>query len=197
MTKIFLILYLVLFYGIAFLWRSYQTFRATGINPYRLNDGNNVHRFAGKWYRVISLGIVSTILLYVFLEQIYFYLTPIKWLEHPMVSGIGFVILFASFLVVVIAQVQMGISWRIGIDEDNPSELITGGIFQISRNPIFLGMRLSVFGLFLVLPNALTFTLWLIGDILLQIQVFLEEEYLIGTHNENYKTYYQKVKRWI
>jgi protein-S-isoprenylcysteine O-methyltransferase Ste14 len=105
--------------------------------------------------------------------------------------------LFASFLVVVIAQVQMGISWRIGIDEDNPSELITGGIFQISRNPIFLGMRLSVFGLFLVLPNALTFTLWLIGDILLQIQVFLEEEYLIGTHNENYKTYYQKVKRWI
>ncbi|MBT7071791.1 MAG: isoprenylcysteine carboxylmethyltransferase family protein [Anaerolineae bacterium] len=197
MIKIFLVLYLVLFYGIAFFWRSYQTYRATGLNPYRLNDGSNLHRFAGKWYRMISLGIVITVLLYVFFEQAYFYLTAIKWLESSVVSGIGLVILLVSFLVVVTAQVHMGISWRIGIDEDNPSELITSGIFQISRNPIFLGMRLSFLGFFLVLPNTLTFTLWLIGDVLLHIQVFLEEEYLLDTHGERYKIYSKKVRRWV
>lgn len=197
MTKIFLILYLVLFYGIAFFWRSYQTYRKSGINPYRLNEGNDLHQFAGKWYRLISIGVVSTILIYVFFEKHYFYLTPIEWLELPIISVFGFVFLLASFLIVVIAQIQLGISWRIGIDEDNPSELITDGIFQNSRNPIFFGMRLSLLGLFLVLPNALTFLLWLLGDVLLQVQVFLEEEYLLENHGENYESYLQKVRRWI
>ena len=45
----------------------------------------------------------------------------------------------------------MSNNWRIGIDEENNTELVTIGIFSISRNPIFFGMIISVFGLFLII----------------------------------------------
>ena len=163
--------------------------RAASVRP--------LHRFAGKWYRLISIGLVATIVLYVFFDNVYSYLNPISWMEIPVIANVGMIILLISLIIVLIAQFQMGTSWRIGIDEENSSELVTRGIFQFSRNPIFLGMRLSLLGLFLVLPNTITFTLLLLGDVLLQMQVILEEEYLLERHGEDYKKYLQKVRRWI
>ena len=64
---------------------------------------------------------------------------------------------------VLIAQAQMGTSWRIGIDTENETMLITHGIFRLSR--IFLGMRGNLLGMFFVLPNVLTLVLCLLGDI--------------------------------
>jgi protein-S-isoprenylcysteine O-methyltransferase Ste14 len=91
----------------------------------------------------------------------------------------------------------MGNAWRIGIDDENPTELVTSGIFRLSRNPIFLGVRLNFVGLFLVLPNAVTLVIWLLGDAMLQIQVLLEEEYLRQAHGEAYQKYIQQVRRWL
>ena len=65
-------------------------------------------------------------------------------------------LLFISILLVWIAQSHMRESWRIGIDEINKSELVTSGLFSYSRNPIFLGIMIANFGLFLILPNAFT-----------------------------------------
>ena len=39
-----------------------------------------------------------------------------------------------------IAIYTMGKSWRVGIDNQNPDNLITHGIYRLSRNPIFLGL---------------------------------------------------------
>ena len=39
----------------------------------------------------------------------------------------------------VLAQLQMGASWRVGID-DRPTELVTGGLFRVVRNPIFTAL---------------------------------------------------------
>jgi protein-S-isoprenylcysteine O-methyltransferase Ste14 len=50
----------------------------------------------------------------------------------------------------------MGASWRIGIDSANATELVSKGLFSVSRNPIFLAIRLALLGFFLVAPNAAT-----------------------------------------
>ena len=91
----------------------------------------------------------------------------------------------------------MSDSWRIGIDEINKTELITKGIFSISRNPIFLGMIVSVLGLFFVIPNALMFCLTITTYIVIQIQIRLEEEFLERQHTKNYINYKQKTRRLI
>jgi protein-S-isoprenylcysteine O-methyltransferase Ste14 len=88
-------------------------------------------------------------------------------------------------------------SWRIGIDTDTKTELITNGLFSISRNPVFFGIVLSLSGLFLITPNALTLLLFILGYVLIQIQIRLEEEFLIKEHGQKYLEYKQKVRRLI
>jgi protein-S-isoprenylcysteine O-methyltransferase Ste14 len=88
-------------------------------------------------------------------------------------------------------------SWRIGIDTETKTELVTSGLFSLSRNPIFFGMILSLIGLFLTTPNAFTGLFLILGYILIQIQIRLEEEFLIKQHGQHYETYKQKVRRLI
>jgi len=91
----------------------------------------------------------------------------------------------------------MGNSWRIGIDAGDKTQLVQHGVFRWSRNPIFLGMRVTLFGFFLILPNVMTFATLVLGEALMQIQVRLEEEYLRRTHGEEYRKYCQQTRRWL
>jgi protein-S-isoprenylcysteine O-methyltransferase Ste14 len=86
-------------------------------------------------------------------------------------------------------------SWRIGIDRDMKTALITAGLFSFTRNPIFLGMLLVLAGLFLLTPNAATLIFWIVGYILIQLQIRLEEEYLSRQHGEQYDEFCKKVPR--
>jgi protein-S-isoprenylcysteine O-methyltransferase Ste14 len=71
------------------------------------------------------------------------------------------------------------------------------GVFGLSRNPILLGMMLTLLGLFLVLPNAVTLLVLGLGVVLIQIQVRLEEEFLSNTHGAEYAQYRRGVRRWL
>lgn len=114
-----------------------------------------------------------------------------------MVSYVGFLCLIVSLSWTIIVQGHMKNSWRIGIDTETKTELVTTGLFSRSRNPIFFGMILSLVGLFLLTPNVLTGFFLVIGYILIQIQIRLEEEFLTHQHGENYLVYKQKVRRFI
>jgi protein-S-isoprenylcysteine O-methyltransferase Ste14 len=75
--------------------------------------------------------------------------------------------------------------------------LVRKGVFDLSRNPIFLGMMLTLLGLFLVIPNAVTLLAFVLGVVLIQIQVRLEEAFLSGAHGEDYADYRRYVRRWL
>ena len=66
MMKSILLIYTILFYGIAFFWRSYQTWRKTGINPYRLQHQDSVHGLAVRIYRLISVTSVVVVVIFTF-----------------------------------------------------------------------------------------------------------------------------------
>ncbi|MCB0370800.1 MAG: isoprenylcysteine carboxylmethyltransferase family protein, partial [Bdellovibrionales bacterium] len=71
------------------------------------------------------------------------------------------------------------------------------GLFGVSRNPIFLGVIISYIGTFLIIPNLLSFCIMVLTIVILQVQVRLEEEYLIKIHGDEYDEYKNKVRRWI
>jgi protein-S-isoprenylcysteine O-methyltransferase Ste14 len=109
----------------------------------------------------------------------------------------GVALLLLSLIWTVLAQAQMGESWRIGIDEAHRTPLVTSGVFGWSRNPIFAGMKITLLGLFLIIPNALTLLVFVMGVVLIQIQVRLEEDFLGKTHGEHYEQYRREVRRWM
>jgi protein-S-isoprenylcysteine O-methyltransferase Ste14 len=74
---------------------------------------------------------------------------------------------------------------------------VQAGVFKISRNPIFLGIMVTLFGLLLVAPNAITLTIFVLAIGLINVQVRLEEEHLKRMIGDDYVHYSQRVRRWI
>jgi protein-S-isoprenylcysteine O-methyltransferase Ste14 len=193
----FLPAYLIIYFGIAFFWRSFVTWKRTGINPYAFGKTDNTHDFVGRLFRLTLLASVVVVAFHSFWPAGYQYLTPIPWLRHAILVYLGLGLLIASLNWILVAQAQMGQSWRIGIDPDHKAELVQSGVFRLSRNPIFLGMRLTLLGVFLVLPNAISLVVLVMGEALIQIQVRLEEEFLAGIYREAYQNYRRKTRRWL
>jgi protein-S-isoprenylcysteine O-methyltransferase Ste14 len=195
--QVFLPVYLLIYFATAFFWRFYRIWKDTGQNPYVLGPSDSAHDYVGRLFRVTTLALIGVAGFYTFWPSGYRYLTPISWLEHPALVVSGAFLLIVSLIWILVAQAQMGKAWRIGIDPGQTSTLVKTGIFRVSRNPIFLGMCLTLLGLFLMIPNAVTLAALVLGNGLIQIQVRLEEEFLAKTYGAAYESYRRQVRRWI
>lgn len=195
--KITLPIYLILFFGLALFWRSYIAWKRTGVNPYALGNGDTVHDYVGKLFRLTLVATALIVFAFSFSQSLYQLLLPIPWLSHSWLVGIGLCLLGIALVWVLIAQLQMGDSWRIGIDEKSSSPLVQHGLFGISRNPIFLGMLVMLIGLLLTIPTAATLIVTLLGFVLIHIQVRLEEPFLLEKYGDAYRSYQKRVRRWI
>jgi protein-S-isoprenylcysteine O-methyltransferase Ste14 len=195
--RYFLPTYLIAYFIVAFFWRSYVVWKRTGINPVVFKGSDSAHDFIGRVSKLLFAVIVGVVLVYSFLPSAYQYLMPIPWLGRSWIRLVGIILLIASLLWTILAQAQMGESWRIGIDSAHKTKLIQTGVFRVSRNPIFLGIMVTLLGLFLVIPNAVTLLVLVLGIFLINVQVRLEEEYLKITHGDEYAGYIQQVRRWI
>lgn len=195
--RYFLPIYLLAYFSAAFFWRSYAVWKRTGVNPVVFKGSDNAHDFIGRVFKALFAAVVLVVVIYAFVPNAYQNLMPIHWLERTWIRLTGFVLSLVSLVWTILAQAQMGDSWRIGIDTAHQTELVRSGVFRISRNPIFVGMMVTLLGLYLMIPNAATLITLLVGVILIGIQVRLEEEYLTRAHGDKYLEYRRNVRRWI
>lgn len=194
-------MYLFIFYCVflvaLFIVPSYITYKRTGINPFKFSKEETAINYVGKAYKIISAIAFITIAINAFLPSAMQYLVSIEYLKSDFAVWIGLGLLHLSFLIIFIAQRNMANEWRIGIDDENKVNLITKGLFGISRNPIFLGVLIVFAGMFLIIPNAVTLVIWISGFIVIQVQVRLEEEFLLKELGTEYREYMNKVNRWL
>jgi protein-S-isoprenylcysteine O-methyltransferase Ste14 len=195
--KIYLPIYIILYMLVAFVIPTYRTYKQTGINPITFGKNDNAHDYIGFIMKVLIVLLFVAVLTYSMSEKMYSYLVPISYLQTQILTITGLALIHIALVWISFAQFQMSNSWRIGIDEENKTKLVTDGVFSISRNPIFLGMIISVLGLFLILPNTLTFFLTITTYIVIQIQIRLEEEFLQKQHAQDYVNYKLKTKRLL
>jgi protein-S-isoprenylcysteine O-methyltransferase Ste14 len=112
--------------------------------------------------------------------------------------GAGLLLSSAGAGLIVVAQRQMGASWRIGVDPGETTELVADGLFRWVRNPIFSGMALLGVGQALLVPNALSIAAVIAGTVGLQLQVrWIEEPYLVATHGDAYLHWASRVGRFV
>ena len=196
-TEIYLFLFLLIYFFFVFFLRSYLLWKRTGVNPLTFNKSDDAHGYNGKVFTFISLLEFVVVGIYAFKNEWYQYLLPFWYLEHDYLKYIGWGFLVLSLILVWIAQSQMANSWRIGIDEVNKTEIVTNGLYAISRNPIFLGVMIANVGLLLIIPNAFTLLIVSLSTVSINTQIRLEEDFLKRSHGESYQNYLNRVKRWF
>lgn len=191
-----LLIFFALFFMATFFWPTWRLWKRERVKALVLTYGDTAHGLVAKWFRATLIGIF--VMLAALLSGVPASATgPLQWIEGEITRSTGWALLAVSLVWVVAAQARMGSSWRIGIDGETRPPLVTTGLFAISRNPIFLGMRVSLLGLFLVLPNALSFAILIAGEILIQVQVRLEEQHLSTVHDAEFRSYRASVRRWL
>jgi protein-S-isoprenylcysteine O-methyltransferase Ste14 len=125
-------------------------------------------------------------------------LDPIEALDVDGLHVIGIALAAIGGLAVFGAQLGMGASWRIGVSEDQGTDLITGGWFRLCRNPIYAAMIVGWTGFALMVPTWLAFGAVLVIALGLELQVrVVEEPYLERTHGDEYGRYASRVGRFV
>jgi len=190
-----LLAYYVAFLALGFVWPSLRIWFRQRINPFVLSFKDDAHGAVSKSFSLVIIGLLCTLIAALRYPPEAF--GPLAWAESATLRLAGWALLCTSSLVMFVAQAQMGRAWRIGFDQGTRPELMTGGLFSRSRNPIFLSMRANLIGLFLVWPNAITLAALLLGEVLLQTQVRMEEAYLAQKLGDEYAAYRQQTPRWL
>ena len=168
-----------------------------GKNPLVLPKDDSAYGLIGLYFKLTLTALFFYAVVYAVFPTWHDSFLPITLLDTQTVKYIGLALMLISMTWTIIAQGHMKNSWRIGIDADMKTKLVTSGLFSISRNPIFFGMIITLIGLFLTTPNALTILFLILGYVLIQIQIRLEEEFLTKEHGQEYLNYKQKVRRLI
>jgi protein-S-isoprenylcysteine O-methyltransferase Ste14 len=157
------------------------------------SDATPLERFAGVLFVTgLLAGAAAPIL------TLLDVLEPIPALDGTAGHAIGVVLGVGGVLLTFGAQLAMGDAWRIGVDPEERTELVTGGPFRLVRNPIYSAMIPTVLGLVLMVPNALAIVAIVTLVVALELQVRLvEEPYLMQVHGEEYASYAAQVGRFV
>jgi protein-S-isoprenylcysteine O-methyltransferase Ste14 len=110
---------------------------------------------------------------------------------------LGAIIGVAGVVVFAVAVRTMSDSWRAGIPETDRTELVTKGIFRLSRNPTFLAFDAVYLAVAMIFFNPVLLAVSLAGATLLHLQIIEEEHFLAATFGEKYENYRAKTRRYV
>ena len=179
---------------LGFVLRSVLQYRATGDTGFRGISGpvGSPRWWAGVLFVLALLtGVLGPIAALLGMQ-------PIGVLSHRYVQTAAAVAAVVGIVLTVLAQLEMGSAWRIGVREGERTALVTQGWFSVVRNPIFSAMALTGAGLAFMVPNAVSIGGLVLLLVALQLQVrVVEEPYLRVLNGAAYTSYEQSVGRFV
>ena len=188
MVKIFGLWILAVFYGVYFGKSLIQ--KRKGIQTDQMAKGKEKGRRLSierllkiATYMVVPAEVISIITA----EQ-----TPVTAL-----TALGVMLALAGDIFFIVSVVTMRDNWRAGIAENDKTEMVTKGIYAISRNPAFLGFDCVYIGFLLLFFNWPLLVLSLFAIVMLHLQILQEEKYLEETFGAEYTQYKAKTYRYL
>lgn len=117
---------------------------------------------------------------------------------HIALRIIGVVIIVLGVMTFIISVAQMKDNWRAGVQREEKTNLVTTGIYFISRNPAFLGFDLMYIGILSTFFNWYLCFATIFAIVLFHLQIVnVEEDFLIEAFGEEYLEYKKKVFRYL
>jgi protein-S-isoprenylcysteine O-methyltransferase Ste14 len=185
----------VVFAILGFGWRSWVQKRRTGSTGFKGISGRpgSVEWFAG-------VGFIASMATAFFAPVLQWagIVSPLPALHATGIQVAGIVVAIIGIAATVYAQLDMGDSWRIGVDAGEVTTLVRTGVFGWVRNPIFTAMILFGVGIALVTPNFVAIVGFVLLVLTIEVQVrSVEEPYLRSSHGAAYSAYLATVGRFI
>lgn len=165
--------------------------RKKGIQTNQLGVGKKARRTI---YIERILRIITTLIVFVIIASIYLNITVIS---NMIVRYIGIILIGIGTVVFITAMITMRDSWRAGIPQGEKLQIVTKGIYGLSRNPAFLGFDLTYIGSSLAFGNVVLLVFSLIAIIMMHLQILEEERYMEKTYGSEFIAYKNRVRRYI
>lgn len=187
---------LIAAYLLLFVIMSRAAARAAGKNVWLFSSATGLDRLAAYGFRIsFTIALVWPVALLALpglasLDFLTVAGSPLLASAGLFVAAVGAMIAFAS-------QVSMGASWRVGVKDGELGALVSGGFYEYSRNPTFVGQALLLIGTAAIAPSsgallAAILFLWSAYS-----QVRSEEIALQQTHGSAYTLFCRRVPRWL
>jgi protein-S-isoprenylcysteine O-methyltransferase Ste14 len=179
--------------GLSLVWRTWWQWRRTGSTGLRGISGRlgSTEWFGGAGF---ALGVLITFASPVL--QLAGVVTPL--LDSPWIQVSGIVIAVVGIAGTVYAQLAMGESWRIGVDDSETTTLVRSGVFGLVRNPIYVAMFVFWLGTTLIASNVVAIAGYVLLVVSIELQVRLvEEPFLLKKHGKSYREYASTVGRFV
>ncbi|MFT4614276.1 MAG: protein-S-isoprenylcysteine O-methyltransferase Ste14 [Bacteroidia bacterium] len=122
---------------------------------------------------------------------------PDAALPANLTQTAGLVLLLASLLIARSALKDLGDSWRVGVLQNQQTDLIERGIYRFSRNPFFVAYLTGFAGYGILLQSAVLLSLLLICLAATHAMILKEEGHLARSHGTAYQAYKQRVPRYL
>jgi protein-S-isoprenylcysteine O-methyltransferase Ste14 len=182
------------------LWRIKQVdqIKKTGRDPQVLEKSHsNVQVYFSVYTKIMTMYGALIILLMTVNVQIGSLFTRVAEINSLPFDIAGLVVGLAGLSLCLYAQTKMGTAWRVGIDEQSATGLVTTGLFAFIRNPTYVGLFFFNLGLWVIWPTWAMFLFNLLFILFLEVQVRCEEDFLTAVHGEEYLSYKKRTKRYI
>jgi protein-S-isoprenylcysteine O-methyltransferase Ste14 len=187
------LLFLVVGLSFTIGWRNWRHQQATGSSG--LRPPKNPWTAAGigslLFGASLLMGLLSPVLVLAGVVHTYWGSGP------PSLVG-GGAVAISGLLGILWSQGSMGTSWRIGVQQDERTLLVSGGPFRLVRNPIYIAIATFSVGLFLLTPSTLGIVAvaGLVAAIQIEVRL-VEEPYLRRMHGAAYDEYCRQVGRFV
>ncbi|MHA2338934.1 MAG: methyltransferase family protein [Candidatus Hodarchaeales archaeon] len=193
--RLFLITFALLYFLFFWLGNFIQQ-KITGLSPYALGVGKKgKEKQIELIFTLIFLLWSLRLIILFFLPNLYF--SEIIWLNTEASLYFGIILMSIGVLVLGLVRFTMKKSWRVGIDFNSETQLVTHGIFKVSRNPATLSFNLMFLGSYFLTQELILLLLFLADFIFLHLQVLQEEKFLKSRNLEGYTEYTNKVGRYF
>lgn len=164
--------------------RGIEIRRRTGDRPLAFLDAKGLQRIAGLSFAASTAALIAA-------SVIAARGGASDWTLPAAISAL------VGAAVVIVAQVQMGRAWRIGVRGGDAPLFVSHGLFRFSRNPIFVGMM--AVGLAAAMASGLLWAWAALAVFVIScaVQVRIEEVHLEASFGQSYIDFRTTVPRWL
>jgi protein-S-isoprenylcysteine O-methyltransferase Ste14 len=161
------------------------------------NASNEVQRFFGQAIYITMAYFLPVAIYLANGFDFWGLVTDVSFLDTTFLQILGLILGLVSLLLMALTRLNLGSSWRVGLDYQTTEALVMTGFYRYLRNPYFTFFLGFQFSFILIAPTAIMICAFVQVALLLGLQARQEEIFLQEKYGEAYLAYRQKTGRFL